>query len=187
MSTATLTAPVSDVPVDSTDSLHAAPGCDTPEEATGTSREVFPALIAAGGQFNGLPTNPKGCHFDISLMPEMPVWPEMKDDAGAVIPYPWQGHSRLKHKALTKECFDSEQGYFYYRAYEAYNKALASKQDFTDARDGVERDAAKKTKANEKLLKDIASLQAELGTIPGVDINALIEAIKARNAATTAA
>ncbi len=171
-----------------TPGLEAAPGTTKPEGAQDTARIPFPMLTACGGKFRSKATpTDASVHFDINLVPTVSAWPLSKDANGQDVKLPWDGHSRLKHYALTKECFDTEEAYFYYRMYEAHAKFMDAKQDYEDAKNGVERRKANADRTTQTMIKGLEAMAAELAAaMPGLDVQQLLQVIKARNAAAPA-
>lgn len=151
--------------------MQTAPGCDTPVEVAAPKRIDFPQLVAAGGKFIA------GVHFDLNKLPALPEWPKQFDANGVEVPLPWLEHSRLKHLALTRDCFDSEAGHKYFLTWERYNKARAAHAELVEASTGASNDASKNLKKFEKLKKEITSLAGILGDTPGIDIQALLAAL----------
>lgn len=151
--------------------MQPAPGCDTPAEVSAPKRVDFPPLVAAGGKFVA------GVHFDLSKVPTLPEWPKQFDANGNEVPLPWLEHSRLKHLALTKDCFDSEAGHAYFLMWERYNKARAAHAALVEASTGASTDASKNLKKFEKLKREISALAGLLGDTPGVDIAGLLAAL----------
>ena len=152
-----------------TNGMEAAPGCEAPKP----ERVIFPKLQAAGGKFRSVPAADGSVHFDVNLVPkikgvdgkEVPggaPWPRSLDAEGKPVPLPWEGHSRLTHLALTKDCFDSPQGYFLYRAFEAHEKYLTALDQYTDAVNGVKKDADKAAKKHETVLNGLNEMAATL-------------------------
>ena len=145
--------------------LEAAPGCEPPKP----ERKVFDKLTAAGGKFLSIPAADGSVHFDVSLVPTtknekgedvpgLPEWPRSKDANGKAIPLPWEGHNRNTHLALTVDCFDTDAGYFLYRAYEAYEKAVVALDKYTEAKTGVAKNEQRKAKQQEKILSGLTAL-----------------------------
>lgn len=167
--------------------MEAAPGSEKPEGAADTGRIVYPQLAACGGKFRCTPTPEDATvHFDKTLLPSVGPWPLSKDQDGKDIPLPWTDHSRIKHFALTKECFDSEVGYFYYRMWEAHSKFQDAHQDYVDAVNGVDKAKVSKDKQAAQLAKGLEAMSAELqAAMPGLDIAALLAVIKARQTGAT--
>lgn len=148
--------------------MQAAPGCEAPK----AERIVFPKLASAGGVFKSIPDASGAVHFDVNLVPKITVegkevpggapWPRSLGEDGKPIPLPWEGHSRVTHLALTKECFDQPQGYFLYRAHEAYEKFLTALDQYTDSVNGVAVSVDKKAKKTEQIMSGLNQLTAGL-------------------------
>lgn len=149
--------------------MQAAPGCAAPKP----ERIPFPKLVNAGGKFRAIPAADGSVHFDVNLVPritgvdgnEVPggaPWPRSLDAEGKQVPLPWEGHSRLTHLALTKDCFDNQQGYFLYRAHEAYEKYLTALDNYSDAVNGIKKDQDKKAKKHETVLNGLNEMAATL-------------------------
>jgi hypothetical protein len=164
--------------------MEAAPGCETPEGATPQGRVPFPALASVGGVFRSEPGADGTVHFDISLLPEVPEWPLSQDAEGKSIPLPWTGHNRTQYLALTRDCFSSNAGYYFYRMHEAHGKFMSARQEFIDARDGVAKEQQNKAKKTANLLNELTSLSAELGGT--TDLAAIMAELQKRMAATAA-
>lgn len=164
------------------DGMQAAPGCETPK----IERTVFPALTAAGGKFRSIPDATGAVHFDVNLVPMttddkgqsvpgLPEWPRQKDAEGNVIPLPWEGHNRLTNLALVKDCFDQDQGYFLYRAYEAYEKARIALDHYTEAKTGIAKSADKAAKKHATVLNSLNDLAAGLSDADKAQVQAVME------------
>lgn len=149
--------------------MQPAPGCEAPKP----ERVIFPKLQSAGGKFRSIPAADGSVHFDVNLVPkitgvdgkEVPggtPWPRSVDAEGKPVPLPWEGHSRLTHLALTKDCFDTPQGYFLYRAHEAYEKYLTALDQYADAVNGVKKEQDKKAKKHETVLNGLNEMAATL-------------------------
>jgi len=167
--------------------MQAAPGCEAPK----AERITFPKLASAGGVFKSIPAADGSVHFDVNLVPKITVdgkevpggapWPRSVGADGKPIPLPWEGHSRVTHLALTKECFDQPQGYFLYRAHEAYEKYLTALDQYTDAVNGVVASADKKAKKTEQIISGLNQLTAGLSDADKeqvAKVMAMLEALK---------
>lgn len=148
--------------------MQAAPGCETPK----AERIKFPKLVSAGGKFRSVPAADGSVHFDVNLVPKIEVdgkqvpgsapWPRSVGEDGKPMPLPWEGHSRATHLALTKDCFDTTQGYFLYRAHEAYENYLTALDNYTDAVNGVAKASDQKAKKTEQVLNGLTAMAAGL-------------------------
>jgi hypothetical protein len=164
--------------------MEAAPGCEAPEGVKPEGRVAFPALASVGGVFRSEPGTDGNVHFDISLLPVVPEWPLSQDAEGATIPLPWTGHNRTQYLALTRDCFSSNAGYYFYRMHEAHGKFMSARQEFIDARDGVAKEQQNKAKKTANLMNELQSLSAELGGT--TDLAAILAELTKRMAATSA-
>jgi len=179
---------------DGADPLAGAPGCDPPKP----ERKVFDKLVAAGGKFKSIPAADGSVHFDVSLVPTitnaegkavpgLPAWPRPIGEDGKPIPLPWEGHNRSTHLALTIDCFDQDAGYFLYRAYEAYEKAIVALDKYTEAKTGVVRDEQRKAKQQEKILSGLTALAEGLSEEDQKKIAEVMAMLSAQRGAPIAA
>lgn len=158
--------------------LEGAPGCETPAP----ERVEFPALTAAGGVFRSKPDAEGAVHFDVKLVPTLPEWPHSKDAEGKDIPFPWEGHKRSIHLALKKDKFDTLEGYFQYRAFEAFEEAKTALKQYQDCINGVTKAATTKADKTEKTLESLKTLAAGLSAEEQAQVDMVMAMLRQRTA-----
>lgn len=162
--------------------LQAAPGCEAPAP----ERVEFPALVAAGGVFRSKPDAEGNVHFDVKLVPTLPEFPRSKGADGKDIPFPWEGHKRSVHLALKKDKFDSLEGYFQYRAFEAYEEARTALKQYQDCINGVTKSATTKADKTEKTLSSLKALAAGLSPEQQAQVDMVLALLRQQTAAPIA-
>lgn len=173
--------------------LETAPGCAPARP----ERIPFPPLQEIGGVFRAIPDASGGVHFDVNLIPMiekknadgtteqvpgLPEWPRLIGEDGKPIPLPWESHNRLTHLALTRDCFDTETGYYLYRAFEAYQKAQAAISNYHDAKTGIQRSVASKEKKVATTMATLNALAGELSPEEQAQVAAVLALLQKRTA-----